>query len=63
MTIASDYPAVAVKCAACPTFQEPIGKCAEIKCCWAWARAGHEQRIADDARIAAEKAREGKVAG
>jgi len=56
MTVISDYPAVQVKCAACPTFQEPIKACAEIRCCWKYARVGHEQRLADDARISAEKA-------
>lgn len=61
MTTASDYPSVQVRCATCPTFQESITACKEIKCCLAWARAGHEQRLADDARIAAEKGRERKV--
>jgi hypothetical protein len=63
MTIASDYPAVSAMCSKCPTFQESIKACKEIKCHWAWARAGHEQRIADDARIASEKARERKAEG
>lgn len=58
MTIATDYPAVETKCSKCPTFQDSIKACTEAKCCWMWARAGHEQRLADDARIAAEKGRE-----
>lgn len=61
MTAASDYPAVSVFCKPCPTSMEPIRKCTELHCCWAFARHGYEGRLRDDARIAAEKAREGKA--
>lgn len=63
MTTTRDYPAVSTVCSKCPTFKETIKACKEIKCCLAWARAGHEQRVADDARLAAEKARAEKVTG
>jgi hypothetical protein len=49
-----DHPAVQVKCAACPTFVEPVAQCEEVKCCWAYQRRGHEQRVKDDARLVEE---------
>jgi hypothetical protein len=52
-----DYPSVAVFCKPCPTSMEPVRKCAEIKCCWMFARHGYEQRLRDDARIAEERER------
>jgi hypothetical protein len=53
-----DYPSVAVFCKPCPTFQEPVGKCAEIKCCWMFARHGYEGRMRDDARLKEERGRQ-----
>jgi hypothetical protein len=52
-----DHPAVAVKCSACPTFKEHVAQCEEIKCCFAYQRRGHEQRVKDDAKITEERAR------
>lgn len=63
MTTANDFPAVSTMCSKCPTFKETSGVCMKIKCCLAYQRRGHEQRVADDARISAEKGREGKATG
>jgi len=52
-----DHPAVAVKCAACPTFKEHVSQCEEIKCCFAYQRRGHEQRVKDDAKTTEDRAR------
>lgn len=54
-----DHPAVQVKCAACPTFKDRVERCEDDRCCFAYQRRGHEQRVKDDARLVEEKAREG----
>ena len=50
-----DYPAVQVKCAVCPTFNEHVTQCEESKCCFAYQRRGHEQRVKDEARMAQDR--------
>lgn len=50
-----DHPAVATMCSTCPTFKEHVAQCEEIKCCLAYQRRGHDQRVKDDARNKAAK--------
>jgi hypothetical protein len=44
-----DHPAFQVKCSTCEMLRQDVGQCEKYKCCWAWARRGHEQRVEDDA--------------
>ena len=50
-----DYPAVATICRTCPTFKDRVDKCHEAGCGVAWQRAGHIQRVKDDAILAEER--------
>lgn len=52
------HPAFATKCSTCEMLQQDVRQCAEAKCCWTWARHGHEQRVADDARMKEERGRQ-----
>jgi hypothetical protein len=53
-----DHPAFQVKCLTCEMLRQDVDQCAKYKCCWAYARRGHEQRLKDDARLAEDRARE-----
>lgn len=50
-----DHPAVRAKCSTCEMARQRVDQCEMYKCCWAWARRGHEQRAKYDARNAADR--------
>jgi hypothetical protein len=44
-----DHPAVQVKCSACEMMRQHVDQCEKYKCCFAYQRRGHEQRLKDEA--------------
>lgn len=56
-----DHPAVAVKCSVCEMLRQHVDQCEKYKCCFAYQRRGHEQRVKDDAKIAEDRARRDEI--
>jgi len=49
-----DHPAVRTMCSTCEMLRHDVTQCEKYKCCFAYQRRGHEQRVMDDAARRAE---------